>query len=173
MKLYKDICFAWRSRTSAEIFFSQIDWCHKRLKNRSTVILQRTLPWIFRKCYFFFHNVFNNHGKVMPVKINYSFVAKNFRQDFEAKCRSFHIVEIRLNSLCFQWIFEPNVSSIYLKPSQLFCNIGVPQYSQKNTVPDRVSFFINSLQLQAIPIKKGTPALAFCWQLKFLINSFF
>ena len=104
MKLYKDICSAWRSRTSAEIFFSQIDWCHKRLKNRSTVILQRTLPWIFRKCYFFFHNVFNNHGKVIPVKINYSFVAKNFRHDFEAKCRSFHIVEIRLNSLCFQWI---------------------------------------------------------------------
>ena len=54
-------------------------------------------------------------------------------------------------------MFTINMSSqifrLYLKPWQLFCNIGVSQYSQEITCA-RASFFINSLQLQAIPIKK-------------------
>ena len=56
--------------------------------------------------------------------------------------------------------FEPNFSSIYLKPSQSFCNVGVSQYSRESTCA-RDSFFINSLELQAIPIKKGALALVF------------
>ena len=71
------------------------------------------------------------------------------------------------NSLCLQWVCRVNFSSIYFKPSRSFCSIGVSQYSQENTCA-RVSFFINSLQLQAIPIKIGAPALVFSWQLKFL-----
>ena len=38
MKSYKDICSAWISRTSAEIFFL-IDWHHKRLKNAIDLVL--------------------------------------------------------------------------------------------------------------------------------------
>ena len=39
MKLYKDICSAWISRTSAESFFLLIDWRHKRLKNTIDLFL--------------------------------------------------------------------------------------------------------------------------------------
>ena len=52
---------------------------------------------------------------------------------------------------------QPNFSSIFLKPSQSFC---ISQYSQETPMPEP-SLFINSLQLQAIPIEKGAPALAF------------
>ena len=38
MKLFKDICSAWISRTSAE-FFLLIDWRHKRLKNTTDLLL--------------------------------------------------------------------------------------------------------------------------------------
>ena len=38
MKSYQDICSAWISRTSAEIFFL-IDWHHKRLKNAIDLVL--------------------------------------------------------------------------------------------------------------------------------------
>ena len=38
MKLDKDLCSAWISRTSAEIFFA-IDWHDKRLKNTTDILL--------------------------------------------------------------------------------------------------------------------------------------
>ena len=38
MKLYKDICSTWISRTCAEIFFLT-DWRHKRLKNTIDLLL--------------------------------------------------------------------------------------------------------------------------------------
>ena len=37
MKLYRDICSAWISHTSAEFF--HIDWCHKCLKNIIALLL--------------------------------------------------------------------------------------------------------------------------------------
>ena len=59
--------------------------------------------------------------------------------------------------------------------SQLFCKIGVSQYSEENTRV-RVSFFINivsGLQLQPIFIKKDALAPVFSLQLrKFYKNSF-
>ena len=72
---------------------------------------------------------------------------------------------------------QPDFLSVYCfvicficLPLQSFCNIVVSQHSQENASA-RASF-LNSLQLQAILIKKGAPALVFFWQLKFLITAF-
>ena len=65
---------------------------------------------------------------------------------------------------------QPDFLSVYLKPLQSFCNIGVSQHSQENASTS--ASFLNSLQLQAILIKKGAPALVLFWQLKFLITAF-
>ena len=75
------------------------------------------------------------------------------------------------NSLCLQYV-EPNFSSIYLKASQLFCSIGVSQYSQENTCT-RVFFFKNSLELQASPIKKRCSGTGVFLTIKILSNNFF
>ena len=60
---------------------------------------------------------------------------------------------------------------IYLFEAFAVCSIGVYQHFQEKTCA-RASFFINSLQLQAISTKKGAPALAFSRQLKFLTTNF-
>ena len=49
MKLYKDICSGWISRTSAEIYLHRLTSWTSQKYNRSTVILRRTLLWIFGK----------------------------------------------------------------------------------------------------------------------------
>ena len=56
--------------------------------------------------------------------------------------------------------------------SQLFCKIGVSQYSQENTW---LSFFANIVErwLEPILIKKGAAALVFFWQLNKVFNNFF
>ena len=50
MKLHKDICSPWMSRTSAEFFFSQIDVIKSQKYNRSVVILRRTLYGFSEAC---------------------------------------------------------------------------------------------------------------------------
>ena len=47
MKLSKDICSAWINRASAEIVFHRLTWETSQKYNRSIVILQRALLWIF------------------------------------------------------------------------------------------------------------------------------
>ena len=51
MELYKDICSAWISRTSAQIFSRRLMSYMSQKYSRYIAILWRTILWIFRKWY--------------------------------------------------------------------------------------------------------------------------
>ena len=51
VKLYKNICSAWISRTSAEFFSHRLTSSTSQKYNRSIVVLRRTFLWIFGKWY--------------------------------------------------------------------------------------------------------------------------